>query len=306
MTDRKRRALWIAGIIIAFILGFLLGRRYCRLNGDATSAAGQVVGMGGGNGGGAHEHITPGSGGGKISGGPANGNSGADTDTVGTPPANGNSGDVDVGGGHDKGSGDPALGDKLDSLSKQVDTLSPGFVARLTGNLVMNGTASTSAPPDPRVRTKTIDDFSLDATQLPRYPMDVTKAYSGISTRSDKPADTGTAAVFKTTDSYDSVTSWYRSHMPPGAHETNADVNQLRALANQLTPKNILKMLGAQSPQQAKDTATPPPTPRDTAGQGSRMDGWQVPDDGVHGQRQVMVISSPGKPTTVMVSRVRQ
>lgn len=305
MTERKRRLLWAASVIIAFILGFLLGRRYC-LIGSSSGGGGMVVGAGSGSGGGAKAHVSPGSGQGKIQPHGGNGKVGGDTDTVGGA-VNGLGGGGDLGGGGGGGgSSNIPPGDSLKKAPKQVDTLSGDFVAHMSGDLVMGDKTPLSAPPDPRIKSKTADDFSLDATQLPRYPMDVTKAFSGISTRSDKPADTGTAAVFTSTDSYDSVTSWYRSHMPAGARETNADVNQMRALAKQLTPKNLLKMLGAQAPpQQGAQDSTPPP-PEDTTAQGSRIDGWQLPDDGVHGERSVLVMSTPGKPTTVLVSRSRR
>jgi len=305
MTERQRRALWVAGIIAAFIIGFLLGRRFCRLNGSATSDAGQVVGGGGGGGGGAKVHEGPGSAKGKVSSNPANGHSGADTDTVGTDATGSGTAAIDIGGGNGNGGGDLPSGDSMKKAPKMVDTLNAGFVAHLSGDLATGDKTPLSSPPDARVKTKTADDFSLDATGLPRYPMDVKKAFSSISVRTDKPADSGTAAVFVTSDSYDSVTSWYHTHMPPGARETNIDVSQLRQLASQLTTKNLLKMLGAQSAQPSAPDTTPA-QPADTTGNGSRLYGWQIPDDGVHGERSVMVTSSPGKPTTVTISRSKR
>ena len=303
----KRRLLWAVSIILAFIIGFFLGRKFCQSNGSATSDAGQVVGGGHANAGANRAQLGPGSGQAqnKVRGG-GSGHTGADTDTVGGDMnAAGGSG-VQGGGGNGNGSGDVPPGDKSKKPPTQVDTLSAGFVAHMSGDLATGERTPLTSPPDVRLKTKTADDFSLDATELPRYPMNVTQAFSGISTLTDKPADTGTAAVFSSSDTYDSVTAWYRSHMPPGAKETNADVNQLRQLATQLSPKNLMKMLGAATGSRPVTPDTTPPQPADTTAAGSRLDGWQLLDDGVHGERSVMVISTPGKPTTVLVSRSRR
>lgn len=302
----KRRLLWAASIILAFIIGFLLGRRFCQLNGSATSDAGQVVGGGHGNGGGARAQLGPGSGQGKNKLNGGNGHTGAATDTVGGDLNGSGGGDVKVGGGNGNGGGDVPPGDSTKKPTKFVDTLSAGFAAHMSGDLATGDKTPLTSPPDVRVKTKTADDFSLDATDLPRYPMNVTQAFSSVSIRTDKPADSGTAAVFSSSDKYDSVTAWYRSHMPAGARETNADVNQLRELAGQLSTKNIMKMLGAATGSRPVTPDTTPAPAADTAGAGSRIDAWQLPDDGVHGVRSVAVISTPGKPTTVLMGRSRR
>ncbi len=305
--QRKRRLLWAVSVILAFIIGFFLGRKFCQANGSATSDAGQVVGGGHATGGGSQARLRPGSGQGKnkLNGG-GNAHTGADTDTVGGDLNASGSGVVDAGGGHGNGGENPVTGDSLKKPPKLVDTLSSGFVAHFSGDLATGQKTPLGSAPDVRLKTKTADDFSLDATALPRYPMNVTQAFSSVSMRTDKPADTGTAAVFSSSDSYDSVTAWYRSHMPAGARETNADVNQLRQLAGQLSTKNIMKMLGAATGSRPVTPDTTPAPAADTAGAGSRIDGWQLPDDGVHGERTVMVISTPGKPTTVLMGRSRR
>ena len=62
MTERKRRVLWTLAIIIAFIIGFLLGRRYCERHTSGGSGGGAILGKGGGGGGGGGGHFAPGSG----------------------------------------------------------------------------------------------------------------------------------------------------------------------------------------------------------------------------------------------------
>lgn len=309
MTERNRRILWIIAIIVAFILGFLLGLRYCRMR-SGGEGGGVVLGGGQGSGSGAPEKLGQGSGKGTSSGGGYLKTPVDTTDAGNGKAANPNgTGGSDVGGGNSNGnSNTPFDSGEFKKAPKPVDTLSAGFVAKLSQDqLAGRGPKGPPAPPGPTVNTKTADDFSLDQTALPRFPMDVTTAFSAVSTQSDMPKDTGTATAFATSDSYDSVTSWYQHHMPAGSHETKLDVNEMKAMAKQLSPKNIMKMFGIQkdSPSVA-DTAASDTAATDTTAAGDRVSGWDLPDDGVHGKRSVMVISTPGKPTTIIMSRSRR
>lgn len=305
MTEKKRRLLWSAAVIAAFIIGFLLGLKYCEMHRSGGEGGGLLKLKGGGGGAG----NSPGKLGTGNGSGTANGSgyvkSPVDTDSsTGGQVANGGGGGGDAGKGGSKGNSDtPFDSGEFKKAPKPVDTLSAGFTAGLAHDLLTGAEKGKPAPPGPHDSTATADDFSLDQTALPRFPMDVTTAYSAVSTRSDKPADTGTAAVFATKDSYDSVTSWYQHHMPNGAKTIGVDQNQLAALAKQLSPKNIAKMFGM-----SKDSA---PAPADTAAADStppdrRLTAWQLPDDGVHGERQVTVIDEPGKPTTVLMTRSKR
>lgn len=309
MTERKRRILWTIAVIVAFIIGFLLGLRYCRMR-SGGEGGGVMLGGGQGSGSGSPEKLGKGSGSGNSSGGGYL-KTPVDTTDAGTGKAanpNG-AGGSDVGGGNSSGnSNTPFDSGEFKKHPKPVDTLSTGFVAKLSQDqLEGRGPKDPSPPPGPTVNTKTADDFSLDQTALPRFPMDVTRAFSSVSTRSDIPKDTGTATAFATSDSYDSVTSWYSHHMPLGSHETKIDVNEMKSMAKQLSPKNIMKMFGIQKDSQtASDSVASDTAATDTTAAGDRVSGWDLPDDGVHGKRSVMVISSPGKPTTIIMSRSRR
>lgn len=308
MTERNRRILWTIAVIVAFILGFLLGLRYCRMR-SGGEGGGVVLGSGSGAGSGAAAHLAPGSGSGTSSGGGYL-KTPVDTSDAGSGKATASgAGGSDAGGGNSSGnSNSPYDSGEFKKKPKPVDTLSTGFVAQLSQDqLNGRGPKDPPAPPGPQTNTKTADDFSLDQTALPRFPMDVTRAFSSVSTRSDIPADTGTATAFATSDSFDSVTSWYQHHMPAGSHETKIDVNEMKAMAKQLSPKNIMKMFGIQKDSPSvSDTAASDTAATDTTAAGDRVSGWDLPDDGVHGKRSVMVLSSPGKPTTIIMSRSRR
>ena len=305
MTERKRRILWTLAVIIAFIIGFLLGRRYCERHPSGGSGGGALIGHSGGGAGGGGGRFKPGTGGGTVNGGGGYLKSPSDTDTSGGGnAAAGGGGGADAGGGN--GGGDATLtpdSGEQKKLPKAVDTLSTGFVAHMSQDLLTGrGPKDPPPPPDPRIITKTADDFSLDQTALPRFPMDVTTAYSAVSIRTDVPADTGTATAFATSDSFDSVTSWYSHHMPAGSQGLNVDANKLKAMAKQLTPQNIMKMF-----TNSNDSAKPVDTAAvDSTGPGTKVSAWKLPDDGVHGERQVEVYYQPGKPTTILMSRSRR
>lgn len=305
MTERKRRVLWTLAVIIAFIIGFLLGRRYCERHPSGGSGGGALVGRGGGGGGGGGGSIKPGTGSGTAKGGGGYLKSPSDTDTSSggnLRPDGGGTSVVSGGNGGGDANLTPDSGEQK-KLPKPVDTLSTGFVAHMSQDLLTGRTPKDPpAPPDPRINTKTADDFSLDQTALPRFPMDVTTAYSAVSMRTDKPADTGTATAFATSDSFDSVTSWYSHHMPAGSQGINVDANKLKAMAKQLTPQNIMKMFTGSS-----DTAKPIDTAAvDSTGPGTKMSAWKLPDDGVHGERQVSVFYEPGRPTTILMTRSKR
>jgi hypothetical protein len=304
MTERKKRILWTLAVIIAFIIGFLLGRRYCERHTNGGAGGGVVLGGGGGAAGGGGGRFAPGKGGGtsKSNGGYLK--TPVDTDSSGGGNvAPGGGGTSVVGGGNGGGnSNTPYDSGEQKKLPKPVDTLSTGFVAQMSKDMLTGRGPKDPSPPEVNINTKTADDFSLDQTALPRFPMDVTTAFSSVSTRTDKPADTGTATAFATSDSFDSVTSWYSHHMPAGAQGLSVDANKLKAMAKQLSPQNIMKMFtGSADSAKPIDTAAV-----DSTGPGSKMSAWKLPDDGVHGERQVTVLYQPGKPTTILMSRSRR
>jgi hypothetical protein len=106
-------------------------------------------------------------------------------------------------------------------------------------------------------------DFTYDKTGLPRYPDAVKAVVSSITypdaTRTDA-YNTGAGIV--TGSSFDTVVAWYQKNLPAGwQSSTVGDFGQLGANAKQLSPENIMKMLGAAANGSAPTALAPaPPT----------------------------------------------
>lgn len=130
--ERKRRILWTIAVLVAFILGFLLGLRYCRMRSGGEGGS-VVLGGGHATGSGAPAKLGPGSAKGTASGG---GYVKTPIDTI--DAGNGNSaasggGGGDAGGGNGNGnSNTPFDSGEFKKKPKPVDTLSTGFVAQLS------------------------------------------------------------------------------------------------------------------------------------------------------------------------------
>ena len=300
MSERNRRILWAASVILAFILGYLLGRWMCA----REMAASGGIGTGGVVARGDPARATPGRvkiGGGKGTASSSGGHSGnveGGVDSANGGGANGGGGNADAGNGGGSGVM-PAGSGEFRKSPMTNDSLFGRYVAKLGDDTDDAGARRTdSGAPDPNVTTRVAHDFSLDETGLPRYPNAVTRVVSSVSTRADVPADSGTGCGIETSDSFRTVVAWYHEHMPPGWHETQAA--DLQRVAKQLTPKNIMKML---MPADASDTLVPSDTAVPGDGGGTSLAMWSAPDNGVHGKRSVMVTASPGKPTQIVMSR---
>jgi hypothetical protein len=145
--------------------------------------------------------------------------------------------------------------------------------------------------------TVTSPSFKYDLTGLPRYS-NVTRSMSGLSTRKDVPADTGTVVAMQTTDSFDSVASWYHTHAPAGWHEMK--MGNMEQMAAQVSPQQIAKMLSTYvNGAPASDSSA---APTDSA-PGHAVAIWTAPDNDTHRYRAIMVTSAPGEPTRVVMKR---
>jgi hypothetical protein len=159
------------------------------------------------------------------------------------------------------------------------------------------GGSSANEQVGPTVDTVTAPNFKYDFTGLPRYS-NVTRSMSGLSTRKDVPADTGTVAGMLTADSFDTVTSWYHTHAPQGWHETK--MGNMEQVAAQVSKQNIAKMLSAYvNGAPAGDSSA---APADVA-PGHSIAIWTAPDNDAHHYRGIMVVTTPGEPTRVVMKR---
>jgi hypothetical protein len=296
MTTRNRRLLWAASVILAFVLGYLLGRRNQRCP-TLSLGDGSVAGNGPGSppGGpsriGVHGKVE-----GEVKSGGMIDGGGATRSDAGRASAAGGGGD-DEGGGSSRGSGEAFGSGKLRPDSDAKASL---------GSDVVNGLASETsglggrAPNDgvgPTTDTVTASNFKYDLTGLPRYS-NATRVMSGLSTRRDIPADTSSVVGMLTADSFDSVASWYHEHAPPGWHETK--MRNMEQVAEQLSVENIGKMLSAYV--NGAPSSDSRPVPQKSA-PGHAIAIWTAPDNDAHHYRGIMVVTPPGEPTRVVMKR---
>lgn len=136
--------------------------------------------------------------------------------------------------------------------------------------LAAGGTLSADGVDTPLTSAKaasdnvlTAHDFRYDKTNLPRYPESVKDVVSAISYPPGGRTDTyGTSSGIVTSSPFETVVDWYRKNLPPGWHNTT--ISDFGALAKQLSPENIMKMIGSQvggsaAPPGSAAPATAPP-----------------------------------------------
>ena len=115
------------------------------------------------------------------------------------------------------------------------------------GKLTLGNAADDQPTEDPSLKSFSSHDFTYDKTGLPRYPDAVKAVVSSVTYGPGDRTDTyKTGAGIVTASSFDTVVSWYQKNLPGGWQSTTVgDFGQLGANAQQLSPENILKMLGA-------------------------------------------------------------
>jgi hypothetical protein len=295
MTTSNRRLLWAASVIIAFVLGYLLGRRQgCP---SMSLGDGSVAGNSAGSppGGPSRNRVTGKTEGDVKTGGMSDA-SGATKSGGGRNDGAGGGGD-DEGGGNSRGSGAAFGSGKLPSDSDAKGSLGSEVIRGLGSTSSGLGGSSASEQVGPTMDTVTAPNFKYDLTGLPRYS-NVTHSMSGMSTRKDVPADTGTVAAMLTTDSFDSVSAWYHAHVPTGWRESK--LGNMEQMAAQVSPQNIAKMLSAYVNGAPASDSTAAPTP---AAPGHSVAIWTAPDNDAHHYRGIMVATAPGEPTRVVMKR---
>ena len=300
----RRWPWWVLALILAFALGIFLGHRmapkcpHC----PAPPAAGDGGGGGGGGGGGKPKLGAPGDGGGGAggggggagtgrvlgdggrqdgSGGRGAGGGGSGTGEVeggglanasGTTVGHGNDSSAVGGNGTDDGGtggggGKTKLGSDSDDSEPDRDAKQTAAgVLRLAagGTLSADGIGmSATSVKAASGKVLTARDFRYDKTNLPRYPDSVTAVVSAISYPPGGRTDTyGTSSGIVTSSPFDTVVDWYRKNLPPGWQDTT--ISDLGSLAKQLSPENIMKMIGSQAGGSAAQpgsaaSATAPP-----------------------------------------------
>jgi len=297
MSTRTRRTLWAVTVSVAFIVGYLLGRRKCakEMAGGGSGSGAVVVQGAPSKGPPSPVKVGGGDGTAASSGGRSNAIGGG-VDSAKGGGANGSGGGGDAGNGGGSGVIPPGSG-VFKKLPVANDSAFGRYVAKLAEDReAQSSRTQDTMPPDPRIISRVAHDFSLDGTGLPRYPNAVTRVVSSLATRVDVPADSGTGCGILTGDSFETVVAWYHSHMPAGWHELS--LGNMEQKAKQLSPQNMLKML---IPASGSDTVAAPDTSAAVGGTSVAI--WTAPGNGTQGKSSVMVASVPGMPTHIMMTR---
>ncbi|HEV7357510.1 MAG TPA: hypothetical protein VGN99_05910 [Steroidobacteraceae bacterium] len=156
-------------------------------------------------------------------------------------------GDLPGGGGGGKPP-DGASVDPPSSSLKEADQASGDLLKLTQGKPLTSGDGDEEPAPDaPLAKSFTSHDFTYDKTGLPHYPDAIKAIVSSITYEVPNRTDTyRTGAGIVTTSPFATVVDWYQKNLPGGWQSTTVgDFAQLGANAQQLSPENILKMLGA-------------------------------------------------------------
>jgi len=297
--DNRRK--WIAAVIIAFILGFLLGwfLHKCPVKDknpmDLGSGTANVNGAPSPGGGGSRVQV---SGGGAGAGGGGGGGQGGDINGSGNP----NGGPAD---GDDKNkAGDAPDGKPGDA--KHTPT-PPANTPPVAGEILTqmasgkSGNGDQKLPPTTdslaRVGVLSAPDFSYDSTGLPRYASGVQSVASGISTDSVRHTKSALTAIV-TNDSFDSVVTWYKSQLPAGWRASS--MGNMEATAKAMSPQAIMGMLSGAMNGKDVDTAAMKAAQDSSSGTSVAV---LNPPNQTADTRSIMIVRRAGEPTKVMMSK---
>jgi hypothetical protein len=294
----------LAAILIAFAFGFLLAwfLKKCPQLGEGGGGGG---GAGGGGGGGA---VTPspgapakldGSGGGGGGGGLGGG---GPAQVAGAGKADGDlaNGDASPGGPSPAGKPDkdspppPGTAGGGDQAGDGIIKTAEG---RTSGPSNVKEDSTPAGPPPPNLQMA--HDFSFDSTGLPRYSSGVTGIASGISTDTARHKKSTIASIV-TTDSFDSVVTWYKGKVP--ADWRSSQVGDMDAMAKALSPDAIKNMISGAMSGGPVDTAS---VKAAQSGHGTGVAIFEPPNQTAD-PRGIMIVTKPGKPVQVLMTRKLQ
>jgi hypothetical protein len=147
------------------------------------------------------------------------------------------------------------------------------------------------------VKVLSAPDFRYDKTGLPRYPDANTAVFSALSYAAEGSTDRyGSSSGIATSSSFDTVVAWYRKSLPVGWSNTNiGDLDQIGALARQLSPDKILQMSTAAGQAQPVDNA-----PATDADKRTRISMFSPPER-TKGDLGVMIVQKGDKPVQIFM-----
>ncbi len=211
----SHRKQWIAGLIAAFILGFLLAwfLKKCPQQSPSGGAASGGAMTGGGAPGAKGSPAKLGQGSGTGGGGGGGGGGGNSTSGAGAGGSADGNADLKSGGSVDgkEGPGTDPPGSKVNATSTAGK-----LISKMAGGDTPNGDPvnDTATPQPPPGTVLTAKDFSYDSTGLPRYASGVQAVVSAVATDTIRHKKSTLVAIV-TNDSFDSVVTWYKGPTLP-------------------------------------------------------------------------------------------
>jgi hypothetical protein len=298
VSHRKR---WIAGLIVAFILGFLLAwfLKKCPQQSPSGGAASGGAMTGGGAPGSKGSPVKLGQGSG--TGGGGGGGGGGGNSTSGAGAGGSADGDADLKSG---GSVDGKGGPGTDPPGSNVNAASTAgkLISKMAGGDTPNGDPvnDTATPQPPPGTVLTAKDFSYDSTGLPRYANGVQAVVSAVATDTIRHKKSTLVAIV-TNDSFDSVVTWYKGHDPAGWHAQS--MGDIDAVAKAMSPQAIMGMITGAANGQTPDTAAI--SAAQTASGGNSVAIFNPPNQSAD-SRSIMIVKRKGHPTEIMMSKKLQ
>lgn len=210
----------------------------------------------------------------------------------------GGSGDADLQGGKSpKGTVDGQDQKQPPGTGAGEDVAGNLIIKQAEGKMSDGNARSDSTPPGPPpANLLSSHDFTYDSTGLPRYASGVTQIASGYVTDTAQHKKSTMAAIV-TTDSFDKTVDWYKTQVPAGWH--NSVIGDMDAMSKALSPSAIQNMMSGAMNGGPVDTASV------TAAANGRKNGVAIfsPPNQSADPRSIMIVTQPGKPTQVIMSR---
>jgi len=292
----------LSAILFAFVFGFLLAWFLHKCPQLAGGGGGGGDGGGGGGGGAAGGKGSPvklGQGSGTP--GPSGGGGGGGNIKGGGNGGGNGGGDADVASGKSPDGGKPGDAQDLPPSHPKGEDVAGNLIIKSAEGKMGNGKAPTDTAPDgpPPPNLLSSHDFTYDSTGLPRYASGVTQVASGLTTDTVRHKKSTMAAIV-TTDSFDQTVDWYKGQVPAGWH--NSVIGDMDAMSKALSPDAIKNMISGAMSGGPVDTAAV------TAAANGRKNGVAIfnPPNQTTDPRSIMIVTQPGKPTEILMSKKMQ
>ncbi len=296
-TESHRKQ-WIAGLIVAFILGFLLAwfLKKCPQKSPSGGAGSGGAIAGGGAPGSKGSPVKLGKGSGTGAGGGGGGGGGNTTSGAG------------AGGSAERRCGPEVgriSGRKAQSrhgpagIEVNAANTAGNLISKMAGGDTPNGDAvnDTATPQPPPGTVLTAKDFSYDSTGLPDMPSGVQAVVSAVATDTIRHKKSTLVAIV-TNDSFDSVVTWYKGHDPAGWHAQS--MGDIDAVAKAMSPQAIMGIITGAANGKTPDTAAV--SAAQTAS-GENSVAILNPPNQTADSRSIMIVKKKGHPTEITMSK---